>query len=142
MLFVGFSGQAFTREWEKTLVPGESFQAAGYSLHFRGLEESQGPGVESVRADVVVSRGGKDLVLLKPHRSWYQKAEQLSTEVAIYSTWKHDLYLILAGIDDQGEHASFKLYLNPLVGWFWWGGIVICLGGVLVLLPRSRRSAA
>jgi cytochrome c-type biogenesis protein CcmF len=142
MLFIGFSGQAFTREWEQTLSPGEKFHAAGYDLTFRGLEESRGPGVESVHADVVVSRGGRDLVLLKPHRNWYEKAEQLSTEVAIYSTWKHDLYLILAGIDDQGAHASFKLYLNPLVNWFWWGGIVICLGGILVLVPRPRKSTA
>jgi len=79
--------------------------------------------------------------VLNPHRNWYRKSEQLSTEVAILSTWRHDLYLILAGLDPEGEKASFKVYLNPLVSWFWWGGIVMCLGGVLVLLPRPRKAA-
>lgn len=142
MLFVGFAGNAFTAESEHSVATGETFRASGYDLTFEGVDEIREPGVESVHAKVVVSRGGKDIVRLVPHRSWYEKSEQLSTEVAIYSTWRHDLYLILAGLDDSGERASFKVYLNPLVSWFWWGGIVMCAGGVLVLLPRPRRGTA
>jgi cytochrome c-type biogenesis protein CcmF len=97
--------------------------------------------MESVKATVDLARNGRGIVRLTPHRIWYEKAEQLSTEVAIYSTWKHDLYLILADMD-QSQKASFKVYVNPLVSWFWWGGIIMCLGGILVLLPpRQRRMA-
>jgi cytochrome c-type biogenesis protein CcmF len=142
LIFVGFAGAAFTSEYEKTLAPGERFHAGGYDLTFRGLDESADASMESVKADVLVARGGRDLAVLKPHRNWYRKSEQLSTEVAILSTWRHDLYLILAGLDPESDKASFKVYLNPLVGWFWWGGIVMCLGGVLVLLPRPKKAAA
>lgn len=141
MAFVGFAGTAFTREWERTARAGEEFEAGGYGFSFLGLEEEAGPGKESVAARVVLSRDGRDLVRLIPHRTWYEKAQQLSTEVAIYSTWKHDLYLVLAGFDPEGDEASFKIYENPLVGWFWWGGIVMCLGGILVLIPGQRRRA-
>ncbi|MFB3910308.1 MAG: heme lyase CcmF/NrfE family subunit [Candidatus Eisenbacteria bacterium] len=141
LVFVGFAGSAFVGQWEHTVRPGDRFQAGGYDLTFRGLKESNAPGIETVRADVLVTRDGHNLAVLFPHRNWYEKAEQLSTEVAIYSTWTHDLYVVLAGLDGQGE-ASFKVYLNPLVSWFWWGGIVICLGGILVLLPRRRTAAA
>ena len=141
MMFIGFAGAAFIGEWEaKSLNPGEKFNAGGYDLTFQGLEESAAPDVETVKADVLVSRHGHDLFRLTPHRNWYRKAEQLSTEVAIYSTWRHDLYVILADLDDTG-HASFKVYINPLVNWFWWGGLVMCLGGILVLLPPKQRMA-
>lgn len=141
MLFVGFAGNAFTAEWEgKSLSPGERFHAGGYDLTFQGLDESDAPGVQTVKADVLISKGGRDLFRLTPHRKWYEKAEQLSTEVAIYSTWRHDLYLILADMDETGR-ASFKVYINPLVNWFWWGGLVICIGGVLILLPPKQRMA-
>jgi cytochrome c-type biogenesis protein CcmF len=141
LIFVGFAGAAFTQEYERTLAPGERFHAGGYDLTFRRLDESNDSSMESVKADVMVSRDGKDLAVLKPHRNWYHKSEQLSTEVAIFSTWKHDLYLVLANLDPDNDTASFKVYLNPLVSWFWWGGIVMCVGGVLVLLPRGRRAA-
>ena len=140
LAFIGFSGSAFTRQWEQKVSPGQTFQAAGYDLTYRGVTEKNEPGVQSEKAEVVVSRNGRDLALLTPHRNWYEKSEQLSTEVAIYATWGHDLYLILAGLD-EGQDASFKVYLNPLVGWFWWGGIIMCLGGVLVLLPARQRKA-
>ncbi|MBD3163369.1 MAG: heme lyase CcmF/NrfE family subunit [Candidatus Latescibacteria bacterium] len=142
LVFVGFAGAAFTREYEETVGPGQSFEAGGYELTFEGFDESIDPAVETILANVRVSRAGEDLVRLKPHRSWYTKSEQLSTEVAIYSTWSHDLYLVLAGLDERGSAASFKVYVNPLVSWFWWGGIVMCLGGILVLLPRTRRATA
>ena len=142
LVFVGFAGAAFTREYEETVSPGESFAAGGYELTFEGFDETAGPAVETILANVRVSRDGRDIVRLKPHRSWYSKSEQLSTEVAIYSTWSHDLYLVLAGLDQGGRNASFKVYVNPLVSWFWWGGVVMCLGGLLVLLPRARRAAA
>lgn len=141
LVFVGFAGAAFTREYESTLAPGEAFRAGGYDLTYQGLRERRAPGVETVLADVKISRGGKDLAILLPHRSWYEKSEQLATEVAIYSTPMHDVYLILAGLDGR-DTASFKVYLNPLVGWFWWGGIIMCLGGVLVLLPPRQRRLA
>jgi cytochrome c-type biogenesis protein CcmF len=138
LLFIGFAGAAFTREYEETLLPGQAFRAGGYDLTFQELDESADESMESIKANILLSRGGKDLAILKPHRNWYRKSDQLSTEVAIYSTMMHDVYVVLAGLSGQGGSASFKVYVNPLVNWFWWGGVVMCLGGVLVLLPRQK----
>ncbi|MDD4889302.1 MAG: cytochrome c biogenesis protein CcsA [Phycisphaerae bacterium] len=49
----------------------------------------------------------------------------------------------LAGLGDnpQGQ-LSIELIINPLVSWFWVGGIVLALGGIYSLLPRLRRGSA
>jgi cytochrome c-type biogenesis protein CcmF len=141
LVFVGFAGSAFNKEWETTVMPGERFHAGGYEFTYQGLKETDAPGMETIKAMVDLGEGGKIIQRLLPHRIWYEKSEQLSTEVAIYSTWKHDLYLILADMDDT-QKASFKVMVNPLVNWFWWGGIIMCLGGILVLLPPRQRKMA
>ena len=37
------------------------------------------------------------------------------------------------------QRHAFKMYLNPLVRYFWFGGIVMVAGGLLVLWPMPRR---
>lgn len=142
IIFVGFAGSAFTREGQGTLARGESLAFHGYTLTFRDLLETQDPGVESVSAEVLLASGDRNVALLYPQRNFYRKSEQLASEVAIHSNLGADLYLVLADVAPDGTSASFKMFVNPLVRWFWVGGIVMVAGGVLVLLPFGTRRAA
>src|SRR5436305_9818604 len=49
-----------------------------------------------------------------------------------------DLYIVL---DDSKSlsQASFHVFLNPLVPFVWYGGIVMMLGGVICWWPERRR---
>ena len=58
-----------------------------------------------------------------------------TTEVAIRSNLRHDLYLVLAAWDFDNRSATFKAYLNPLVKWIWIGGWVLMLGTVICMWP-------
>jgi len=57
--------------------------------------------------------------------------------VAIRSTLREDLYVILVGVEDNGL-ASFRLLVNPLVVWLWIGGGLLLLGGAAAWWPSRR----
>jgi cytochrome c-type biogenesis protein CcmF len=58
--------------------------------------------------------------------------------VAIRKTAREDLYLILAGLDDTGQGAAMKVYINPLQSWLWLGALIVILGTFIVILPKDR----
>ena len=70
---------------------------------------------------------------MKPEKRFYPKQEQPNTEVVIYSTFREDFYVILAGWDDEG--ATIKVYINPLIIWIWMGGLVVILGTLIAIAP-------
>ena len=72
---------------------------------------------------------------MRPEKRFYPRQDQPSTEVVIYSTIAEDLYIILAGWDDNG--ATIKAYINPLVRWIWIGGFVIILGTAIAIAPDN-----
>jgi cytochrome c biogenesis factor len=84
---------------------------------------------------------------LTPERRLYNKhREQSHAIVAVQSSWRGDVYIILGGVEDDLSVAGFKAMVNPLVGWIWLGGVAMALGGVVCLLPpldpRTWRSRA
>ena len=75
---------------------------------------------------------------------------QPSTEVGLLSSLREDIYVMYAGSPDGTEKARLTLIITPLVVWFWLGGAVLVLGGVLAMWPggpeirakvRSRQGA-
>ena len=52
------------------------------------------------------------------------------------------MYVVLAGFDNGGETASFKVYVNPLMTWMWIGGVVMILGVLLSAWPRKTPATA
>jgi cytochrome c-type biogenesis protein CcmF len=57
--------------------------------------------------------------------------------VAIRSTLKEDLYVVLAGYEE--DIATFKVLVTPLVIWIWIGGTVMALGTIFAMLPDRRK---
>ena len=60
------------------------------------------------------------------------------------STLTNDLYVILAGWEGNGETATFKAYINPLINWLWIGGFVFILGTIVAAwsTPQERQERA
>jgi cytochrome c-type biogenesis protein CcmF len=56
------------------------------------------------------------------------------------STLADDLYVVLAGWEGQGETATFKAYINPLVNWMWIGGFVFIFGTLVAAWPTTQES--
>jgi cytochrome c-type biogenesis protein CcmF len=142
--FVGIVGSSFFRtEVKKSVHAGESFSIGSYTLRFQGLEQSDTPHLESATALVEVLRpDGREITVMTPAKLFFKRPQQPATKVAIRSTPLSDLYVVLAGIGDDGQTATFEVFLTPLVFWLWAGGLMMVIGTVVVMWPNVRERAA
>jgi cytochrome c-type biogenesis protein CcmF len=51
---------------------------------------------------------------------------------------KEDLYVVFAGMSPDSQLPVMHAYLNPLVKWIWFGGVIVVFGTLVALLPNSR----
>ncbi len=138
VMAIGIVGSSFfVTQGEANLKRGESLTVGAYSVRFEGLSESTRPSRTTVTASVTVSQNGAEIVRLRPEH-YFAKAgdEHGVTEVAIHTTPLEDVYVILAGWDQDGS-ATFKVLINPLVVWIWVGGALLLLGGVIGMWPQA-----
>jgi cytochrome c-type biogenesis protein CcmF len=141
MMFLAITGtSAFKEEKQITVKPGESFSMGGYTLRYEGLEPRETPHVAYLTARLAVLRDGRQIDTLRPEKRFYKKPEQPTTEVAIRSTLGADLYVVLGSFDEPTKMATIQAYVNPLVGFLWWGGIVLAIGTGVTIWP-SRVAA-
>jgi cytochrome c-type biogenesis protein CcmF len=143
MMFLAITGtSAFKEEKQITVKPGDSFEMGGYTLRYDGSEPSETPHVAYLTAKIAVLKGGRQIDTLRPEKRFYKKPEQPTTEVAIRSTLGADLYLVLGSYDDPTKMATIQAYVNPLVGFLWWGGIVLAIGTAVTIFPARAPARA
>ena len=87
-----------------------------------------------VIAQVGVYKNGERVWVGRPEKEFYKEQNQPVSEVDVLSTWKEDIYLILADFSED-ESATIKAYINPMVSWLWTGGWVIAFGTVICMWP-------
>ena len=69
-----------------------------------------------------------------------------STEVGIHaslsplspSTLGEDFYVIPLWVDPETGQANFRIFVNPMVNFIWFGGLIFVLGAHLSVLPDRR----
>ena len=137
LLFVGFTGKAFSREKEFVLGYGEEQRIGSYSVTFESLANHEDPHKSTMAAALSLRRDGEFLATLLPERRFYHRSEQNTTEVAIWSSRLEDFYLILVGTASDNS-AKFQVYINPLVNCVWAGGILFLLSSLWVMWPSAR----
>jgi cytochrome c-type biogenesis protein CcmF len=83
---------------------------------------------------------GKKVANLYPERRVYKAGQepQPTSEVAIYSTARNDVYVVFAGATTDGRKAIIQVFYNPLTMWVWIGGIVLVIGTLIALLPNKK----
>ncbi|NLG51337.1 MAG: heme lyase CcmF/NrfE family subunit [Chloroflexi bacterium] len=137
LIAVGITGSSiYQDEVQVSLTQGEQVDLGGYSVRYRQPFIETSPLYQRVGAEVDILRGESVVTTLKPVKDFFWSADQWVTEVAIHTTLKQDLYVILAGMEDDGKLASFRLLVNPLVVWLWIGGALLLMGGVIAWWPR------
>jgi cytochrome c-type biogenesis protein CcmF len=141
--FVGIIGSSFFKmEVKKSVAVGNSFTIGSFSLKYLGLDERENAHLEQAIARLAVIRNGREVTVMTPGKLFYKRQQQPATAVAIRSTPFADLYVVLAGLDDNGNRATFEVFLTPLVLWLWAGGLLMALGTVVVMWPNVRERAA
>ena len=84
-----------------------------------------------------IIKSGKEIKKLKAEKHIHPNF-QPATEVAIHSSIKEDLYIILADYEKSTEVATISVLLNPLVLWIWIGGAIMVIGTLIALLPDKK----
>jgi cytochrome c-type biogenesis protein CcmF len=152
MLFAGFAGLAFKKETEVTLKPGQSVDVKSpygwtYRITHEGVSQYDQLNRFVTAASVDVTRNGKYIGTMKSEKRQHldslgRPTFEPSTEVAIHSDAREDLYIVFAGAVQGTEEAVYKIVINPLVWWVWYGGLVLAAGGLITLWPGAQGPTA
>ncbi len=143
LVALGIIGNEFYQsEGEANLAKGQSMTVANYTLTYEKLDMTQGPNYAELTAPMTLAKNGKVLGEILPKKHIYNKnQEQPMSEVGLRPGITEDVYVVLAGWDNNGATASFKVFVNPLMSWMWVGGIVMMIGVLISAWPRRIASA-
>jgi cytochrome c-type biogenesis protein CcmF len=137
-VFIGLAGAAFNRDTQSEMQVGQSMQIGPYTLVLQGQDTKPEKNYTAQRMMVEVLRDKKPMMMLYPEKRQFATTEQNGTMVAIYSTLKEDLYVVYAGQSPETQLPVIHAYLNPLVKWIWFGGVLVVCGTIVALLPNRR----
>jgi cytochrome c-type biogenesis protein CcmF len=139
-LGVAASG-TFRTEREATLKPGETITLAGKTLRFKtawGREEAQR---SVIGATMELMDGQRVVGTIEPRMNFYPTSQQPVPTPQVRSSLTGDLYLNLMAFKNDGSNVTIKVIWEPLIPWIWFGGLVVCLGSVIAILPGRTRLA-
>ena len=142
MIFIGLAGQAFNKEIEKETPVGSTVKIGGYELLVQSMDQKQEKNYVAERMIVEVMKDHKPVMMLYPERRNFPADEESGTMVAIYSTLREDLYVVYAGMNPENNQPTIHVFINPLVKWVWWGGMVVVMGTIVALLPNRAAVVA
>jgi cytochrome c-type biogenesis protein CcmF len=142
LLAIGVAGSSlYQTTREAKLSPGQSMEAAGYTLTYRDLTREARSNHTAVRAHVDVYRDGELVSRLRPGKNRYAAEDQVSSEMAIYTSWlrAEDIDVIADQVNADGS-VYFKVLVKPLVNLIWLAGFVFVGGALVALWPDARES--
>ncbi|MHB8220061.1 MAG: heme lyase CcmF/NrfE family subunit [Acidimicrobiales bacterium] len=150
VLAVGLvAATSFRAQTELALQQGQLVHYDGHTFVFEGIRTVVTPQRVATEAIVRVDGGG----LFYPAVSKYggPQSEAVGTP-AIDSSFLGDVYLTFDAVGGTGPTTGATAFPNlpsgsiaigvviePLLAWMWAGGLIVGLGGLLALLPGSRR---
>jgi cytochrome c-type biogenesis protein CcmF len=138
LIFIGISGQAFNKDVQSELNVGQTMHIGPYAILCQNLDSTANDNYEAQRATLEVFRNGKSEMMLYPQRRFFPASGETETIVATRSSPLRDLYVVYAGNSPRDGKPVIHAYLNPLIKWIWFGGLVVVLGTLLALVPNRR----
>ncbi len=138
LVFIGIAGSAFNKDIQMDMAPGQTL--VHRPVH-DPLPEFRPGGERQLPVRARHARGFPQRpfgMMLYPQRRLYLASQVTETMVAVQSSPLRDLYVVYAGRNPDTGKPVIHAYLNPLVKWIWFGGIVVVLGTGLAMLPNRR----
>jgi cytochrome c-type biogenesis protein CcmF len=138
LIFIGIAGRAFNQDIQMEMSTGQTMPIGPFSLLCQNFDQTSNANFQSERASIEVFQNGKSQMMMYPERRFFLASQVTETMVAIESSPLRDLYIVYAGRSPETGRPVIHAYLNPLVKFIWYGGIVLVLGTGLALLPNRR----
>lgn len=135
LMAVGIIGTRFYEErYELHLAPLAPTQVGRYTLVYQNIRQEIVTDHVTTRAILGVYLHGRPVTELRPQIDQYgRQIGNRITVPAVRSTLSGDLYVILAGWEDEGAGLTLLVYINPLISWLWIGGVILLIGGAVAL---------
>ena len=131
----------YSTEKDVRLTPGETYEMAGYSFDFRGVEVTKGPNYTAYRGNILARQGDEVIAEMHPEKRIYLVQTMPMTEAAIDAGLTRDLFVALG--EDLGKGAwSLRIYHKPFVRWLWLAGLIMSIGAGLAATDRRYRTLA
>jgi len=134
---------AVSTEKHLRMVPGDSFDLAGYSFQFEGTRHVEGPNFAADEGTFIVYKAGQRVATMHPQKRHYRSGQSM-TEAALDPGLTRDLYISMGEpLDAQGQAWAIRLYHKPFIRFIWLGALLMMAGGFLAASdPRYRRRRA
>ena len=142
IVVIGLSGQAFNRSQEAELGLHSKLDIGPYTLDCVGFTQDSNANYNSEYAMLNVYRDGKFEYQMSPEKRLYLASGQPQTMVAIHSLPTWDLYVVYEGTNPDTGRPIIKAFLNPLVGWIWFGLAVMVFGTFVAMVPSVNPATA
>ena len=148
IIFCAFAGLAFKKEYDLTFKAGDSRDVVdpwGHKWSFvsQGVSRYDVLNRQVTAVALDLSRDGQPAGVMTTEKRQHVDSRgaptfEPSTEVGIRSSFREDVYVVLAGVRDD-ESAEIRVTFNPLVRWVWMGGGLMAIGGLIVMWPQARK---
>lgn len=137
MAFGIISTELFQQETQIRLNLGDTTAIEDFSMEFASIDRFPGPDdLMITEATVNVSRDGEFVRTLTPRTELYTRTGQPMTIPSIRHTLAEDFYVILVNFEGTtSDAATFRIFLNPLINWIWFGALVFLAGTLVATWP-------
>jgi cytochrome c-type biogenesis protein CcmF len=142
VVVIGLAGSAFNRSTESEMGLHSQMSIGPYTLVCTGFTQDSNSNYNSDYAVLDVQQGDKKVFQMTPERRFYLASGQPQTMVAIHSVPEWDLYVVYEGTNPDTGQPIVKAFLNPLVGWIWFGLVIIVFGTFIALVPNLSPATA
>jgi cytochrome c-type biogenesis protein CcmF len=133
--------QFYQLQRQVSLEKGQTAAIGSYRLTFDGLATAKDAEKTTTFATLTLPDGSA----IRPGKSvWARDDKNPTSDIVIRSTPFEDLYVVLGDWTPDQTAATLLLFVNPMVTWLWFGGIIVVLGTVVTAWPhpQTRRAAA
>jgi cytochrome c-type biogenesis protein CcmF len=138
-MYMGFTGSAYDVEKEAALKPGQSLEVGPYQLRYERPRMEVDTAKRMVFTDLTVLEDGKVLGRVSPAKFIYRTHPEMpTTEVAIRSTLRDDVYVIMNRVNPENKLGTFRVIVRPLVAWIWIGGLLLLFGSFVAMSPSIQ----
>jgi len=132
----------YSTEKDLRMDPGQSYELAGYSFLFKGVQGLDGVNYHADRGLVEVSRDGAPVARMEPEKRVYRVQTMPMTEAAIDAGLTRDLFVALGEPLGDAGAWSVRVYHKPYVRWIWLGALIMAIGGIVSATDRRYRVLA
>ncbi|HEX5658567.1 MAG TPA: cytochrome c-type biogenesis CcmF C-terminal domain-containing protein [Polyangiales bacterium] len=138
-MYLGFTGAAYDVDKEAALRPGGTLEVGHYKLRYDGPRLEVDGNKTMLFADMTVFDGGEAVAKVSPAKFKYRTHPDMpTTEVAIRSTLRDDVYVIMSQVNPETKLGTFRVIIRPFVSWIWIGGLMLLAGAFIAVSPSIK----